>query len=177
MSEKFLNQDHPAVQAELEKKENELLEYMQKLHITSEEATLAYEQSLGIPIEKTVREEVFQLAQKIDDLTRNGLPLNRVPELLEEIDNIEISPEVFDTLVGSLQITDNEKKVLRSIVEKKRAGELEVLDPKTKEEIATYKIPKDTGKDDSQHKKNVEGLALFLAQFVGQKIEIVFSQS
>ncbi|MFH0969080.1 MAG: hypothetical protein V1804_01085 [Patescibacteria group bacterium] len=158
----------------------ELVDFSKKNNISSEELNAAYEMALDslteeADIENPVRKEVVALAKKMDDFMRNGLPANRIAELIGTKRTYELSEETYYAMVDNMQINEKGKKVLRSIVDKKRAGTLTIIDPQTLEELNEVVVSKDITSSYSQN--DIAAILLIhLAKFRDKKIEIVFSE-
>jgi len=63
------------------------------------------------------------------------LALNRVVDLIAQQEKYDSSVEDYNTLVSELPLTDREKNVLISIVEKQRRGVLAILIHKTSTKV------------------------------------------
>jgi len=100
-------------------------------NISNEELVEAYCMALGtnqenIDLSKPLSEQFFQLAQKIDEYSKQGLPLDYIANLIKKGKEFENMTHTFNEYVDSLSLSDAEKKILRSIIEKKRIGILEI---------------------------------------------------
>ena len=158
----------------------EIIEFVKKNNITSQELMAAYEISLGIHqevinTENPTREEVYVLAQKIDKQTKNGLPLNKIAWLIGTKIEYEQAVINYVAMVNSTSLTDNEKRVLNSIVEKERKGTLTILDAKSEKEIREIPIPP---KEFKEFEKNQTALYLMynLSKYTKQNIKIMFTE-
>lgn len=162
----------------LVEQEDELGKYIFELHCSAAEAQMAYEQALGIPLEESVREEVYQLAQKIDLLMKNGLPANRIAEVIDKVRMFESSPNVLSSLIEKLDVSERERSVLRSIIEQKREGKLTVYDRVKGNEllILTIRRGKEIVSDDVYKRLAAYKLISMLSKYQGQKIEIMFAE-
>lgn len=68
---------------------------------------------------------VDELRVEMERMTENRLPLNQIMKLIESRRSAEDAIPKYYQFVEGLQISDNEKKVLRSVVDRTRPGELE----------------------------------------------------
>ena len=65
----------------------DIIKFIDENHITSREIEIAYELTLGVyenNPEEPPREEVYFLVKKIDEQTKNGLPLNSIQDLIQQ---------------------------------------------------------------------------------------------
>lgn len=156
----------------------DIVEFARKHDITSQELMTAYEMALGVPhnetsIENPTREEVYALAQKIDKQTKNGLPLNKIAWLIGTKTEYEQAVPNYLLAVNSMLLTDNEKRVLRSVIEKERKGVLTILDAKSERELKEIQIPPKYFKE-----FNTNQTALYLIynlrKYAKQNIKIIF---
>ena len=155
----------------------DIIEFIKKHDLTSGEITVAYEIALGIDQEidpeNPIREEVYVLARKIDQHTVDGLTLNRIQELITTKEDYELAIEKYFSMVDSMLLTDNEKRTLKSIIEKERKGILTIVDTKTQKEITEIVIPPENLQELN---KNLIALYLIgnLNNYIGRNIEIIF---
>jgi hypothetical protein len=73
-----------------------------------------------------------------------------------------------------LQVSENEKRVLRSILEKRRAGTLSILDLESHKELVTIDIPREISNKDIEINIFARQLIRRLSKFKDKRIEIVF---
>jgi len=177
---RFLNDEHPDVRGNLSDKQNELEQYMIGLGCNVSEAQIAYQHALGIPIDEEVREEVYQLAQKMDDLMKCGLPVNRIVQMIKKQERDESTMESlhnnFLDLITKLDISIKERAVLQSIVATQKEGKLVISDHKSGTELFTRILRRDENMSDSMYKKIILlNMVDMLGQSQDRKIEIAFS--
>jgi len=157
-----------------------LVTFVKKHNISSDELFTAYQLAMGIhSIDNngalTTREEVSNLSKMMEDFMNKGLPVNRIAELVTIKKDYEEIPETYYMMVDKiLKITENERKVLRSILERKRPGILTVYNPKTHQELEVVNIPSEVTGDDYPLNILGAGLVEYLIKFKDQHIEIVF---
>jgi hypothetical protein len=89
--------------------------------------------------------EILEIGELMRSMADRGFPINRFPEIISAKDDIEHEGELLLSLIDRLSISDKEKVMLRSIVEKRRSGTIDCyagdriirsfeIDPKGKEE-------------------------------------------
>lgn len=89
--------------------------------------------------------EILEIAEVMRSMSDRGFPINRFPEMIAAKDEVEHEGEMLLSLVDRLSISDKEKAMLRSIVEKRRSGTIDCyagdrivhsieIDPKGKDE-------------------------------------------
>ena len=59
------------------------------------------------------------------EMTDNGYPLNRFAELVDAKQVVERAVPEYHEFLDEMEISNNEKQVLRSIVDKGRSGEID----------------------------------------------------
>jgi hypothetical protein len=137
--------------------------------------------SLGLSEDETsypdkINDKVRELAAKFTDMSKNGLPLTIIVELLEQIEEKESVVDVYHALVDTLAISDKEKAVLHSIIQNKRSGTLTIFIAETLKELEKIKIP--TFPEDNypiyQVVQNLNGILNLFSD--GAKIEISFTE-
>ena len=173
--------EHPLVKAEGREREqiDDIISFVKERGMTGAELGVAYEIAMGIPPEPKegegpARSDVYELAKKLDDHMKNGLAVNRIQELIQTKADYESTPHTYDALIDTLHITDKEKNVLRSIVERKRSGTLMILDPKTRGELGRIDVSFNESSGFEQN--DVAGkLIVLLAQWRDTPVEILFS--
>ena len=164
----------------LEKEQMKDIRYFAVKHaVTSAELFVAYQIALGISpgeveTKQPIRAEVFTLAEKMDKYMGSGLPVNRITELIVSKENYELAPNLYYKMVEIMQVTDKEKGVLRSVLEKRRSGKLIIVDPKTQTELAEINIPSDIGTEKYTQNYLAAQLISHLLEFKDRKIEIMF---
>lgn len=129
------------------REKEKITEYIEKNDISSRELEVAYQLALGVTeddedIAPAITKEVKTLAQLLHKHIENGFPLNEIAEMISSRTLLELSKDDFHKWLTELSITENEKKVLRSIVEERRVGTITFVDKKTGEDIFEFKIPK-----------------------------------
>ena len=145
MSEKFPESRERGGDREL-RMQKDIAVFIVEHHVTSRELSLAYQKALGftdveLELDSPLREEVYKLAEKLDRCMRDGMPVNKVVELIGLRGEYEQSPETYLGMVEGMYISEDEKAVLRSVLEELKTGKLAVLNRKTGKYIADLHIP------------------------------------
>lgn len=143
--------------------------------MSSRELFEAYQIAMGLEAGSTPpRPEVSRLAQKLDGYMRAGLPANKIAELVSSKEQLESIPAKFDEMVNQMPITPNEKHVLRSIIEHRRPGKLEVFDRQSNRRLGGVIVP--VGIKDGNYPKEmiIQKLLAFLLRFQTSEIAIQF---
>ncbi len=136
----------------------------------------AYHQLCGISENKEQDPAVEKIFKKMNELVENHFTLNQFAELIGLKQNNENAIPDYCQYIDSLNISYKEKSALRSIVEKKRSGEIEFfIDDRI---VANFKIKRaDTP---------IERLATDLKSAIqvvirtipqGKKFEFVFTEN
>ena len=170
----------------LEKEQiNDLISFCEYHNFSSDELFTAYRIAIGtFPEDEKkgaqiwhTRKEVFLLAKKMLDYMEKGLAVNKITVLITTQKNLESAPDLYYKMVDAMQVTDKEKKVLRSIVERKRSGTLTVLDFKTKDELSKLEVNITPDIENYDNLPNHLAIKLLehLSEFKDKKIEIIFS--
>jgi len=156
-------------------------DFSKKHDIGSTDLFAAYEMALDSSLEEetsknSIREEVKNLAKMMDDFMKDGLTLNRIKELINSRSEYEAACKNYYAMVNGMQINDKGKRMLNSIVEKKRTGTLMISDAQTAEELGEINIPKDVEKD--EHSQNDLAIELIrcLSRYKDKNIEVMFSE-
>ncbi len=155
----------------------ELLDFSVKYKLDSKEMTKAYEIALDLEEQESpeaIREEVKTLAEKMKKFINEGLALNRIVELVNQKVDYENAPKEYYAMVSSMPINDKGKKVLKSIVERKRMGSLAIFEEGKK--LCEVDISdRVLNGECSQNDLAVE-LMYILDRFKDKKIEVMFSE-
>ena len=111
------------------------------------------------------------LAQKIEEYTKQGLSLTKIKDVIEfgfEDQNVLQDYALF---VNEMKITDREKDILLSIVEKKRSGELKIQDLENGQ-VSVLKIDEKT----TEYPKDFWALAMMntLKDYLSRPISVTF---
>lgn len=155
----------------------ELFDFSVKHKFDSKEMTKAYEMALKLEengSQKPVREEVKILSEKMKKFIDDGLALNRIVELINQKVDYESAPEKYYEMVDKMPINDKGKKVLKSILERKRVGSLAIFEEGKKlcEVDVSDRV---LSGECSQNDLAVE-LLYILDRFKDKKVEIMFSE-
>ena len=112
-----------AERAEEEKMEQQLVALIAEKKYTADQVREAYYQLCGVS-ERGSDQAIEALRVEMERLTENRLPLNRIVRLIESRQGAEDAVPKYHQFVDGLKISDNEKRVLRSVVDRTRAGSL-----------------------------------------------------
>ncbi len=115
--------------------------------------------------------DVFQLSLKMKEALDHGLTEGELLEMIKELAEDETSELLLEVEIERLHVTDEEKELVRSIVNEKRMGKLIFYEKSTGDEVRTAII--DQG--DIKNKKRIIDILLhFLDGFEGFEGEIKF---
>lgn len=113
---------------------------------TADQMREAYYRLVGVEEEGEPGTEVAVILSKMREMEERNVPLNRFATLVGTKQNYEDAVPAYHDYVDTLRISDNEKRVLRSIVDRERSGEVVcMIDGET---IAGFNVNvKDFGKE------------------------------
>lgn len=121
-----------------EKIRKEFVEFIDANEFTSDQMCEAYYQLCGVSENKEQDPAVEKIFKKMNEMVENSFPLDKLAELIGLKQNYENAVPDYYQCIDNLNISYKEKNVLRSIVEKKRSGEIEFfVDDRI---IANFKI-------------------------------------
>ena len=131
----------------MEKKEREdIVGYIEKYDINSEQLEIAYELAMGVPEDKdalALSEQVRALAKMIDEHTASGFPLTEIRKLVDIYKKMDEKKGDLKKWITQLEITENEKNLLVSVVEERRIGTIMFEDARSGNDIFRFDIPND----------------------------------
>lgn len=109
----------------------EITEYVVAHGITRDEYFRAHELALGVSEHETeqkgeVSQTVHELAQLLKHKFDERMPVTVSADIADDLGNFAEAPERLRTLIASLNISENEKRVLNSVFDRQRDGTLEV---------------------------------------------------
>lgn len=111
----------------IDKYRDEIAHLIEENKYTTKEIQEAYYEVLGIGSKEGVSEKLAPLVKKLNEVTDGGMPLNQIVSLIGFTSMWEnMVPEYF-AFVDSMNVSNNEKSVLKSIVENDRVGEVSVF--------------------------------------------------
>lgn len=119
---------------------DELADYIVARDISSKDIEEAYFRLCGVVDSCEPSDVVRQLQEKMQLMTEQRFPLNRFVELIKMTGRVEDGEKDFYVFVDGLDITINEKEVLKSIVLKMRSGELSISTERDHELLSTFTI-------------------------------------
>ncbi len=94
---------------------------------TAAEIEAAYYRVLDNSETSEVDPAILQISAKIESLLKNDFPLNRIASTITETANHERALTRLEAQLGALKISDNERRMLLSIVHEGRKGMLSCL--------------------------------------------------
>ncbi len=92
---------------------------------TAEKIREAYYLLLGVGEEGKENSRINSVKDEMEVMVRAHYPLNRFARFIEMKDELKGSVQRYENFVNNIKISDNEKRLLKSIVEKSRLGSLE----------------------------------------------------
>ncbi|MBP9751472.1 MAG: hypothetical protein KBD19_01250 [Candidatus Moranbacteria bacterium] len=113
--------------SEDDKKQIELTSYIKKHGYTANQIREAYVLVMGTDETPSEDPGVEDLRTKLQSMIDDGFPVNRIGELVEMKWTVENSKERCLSYIDTLDVSENEKRLLSSIVERRRSGELVVM--------------------------------------------------
>lgn len=113
-----------AEKAEEQKMEGQLAAFIDEKKYTADQVQEAYYQLCGVSGEGS-NQAVEELRAEMERMTENRFPLNGFVKLIESRRSIEDAIPKYYQFVSGLKISENEKRVLRSVVDRTRPGSLE----------------------------------------------------
>lgn len=152
-----------ASQNEDEKMIRELAAFVEVGGFTAKQMRAAYERLCGIGDENEKDTAVEKIFLKMEEMTDKGLALNKLAEIIESRQDHEEAVPRYYQYIENLDIADKGKKLLHSIVARKRTGRIEFF--VDGESIAEFTIKKTTA--------SAEALAEELILVIGKIMEHV----
>lgn len=124
-------------------------------------------------------ERVLSLAKRFSDAEQEGLALNKIGSIVSAIRRTEDAPETYRSFIDKLRTSDRDRKVLLSIFEKNRVGEIRFIDPKTLEYIVpmAMRLPKSFQSLSAEIRAEqlADVLSLFMNQIGNRDFGVEFS--
>lgn len=156
---------------------DEFVKFVVENAYTSNQVKEAYYRFVGISDNEESDEAIDALHDKMREMSVEGFPLNRFARIVnakKEIEN-DIVP-IYHDFVSNLNITDKEKQILQSIVDKDRKGDIEFFIDD--EEVGTLTI---SSREEMTKEHVVAALIVHLGDFVktvppGKKYSFMFSE-
>jgi hypothetical protein len=160
---------------------DKIILYSKNHNVASDELSVAYKIALGFKPEEAAKEqkiseEVYALAKDLDNLMHDGLPANRIVELIKSKSDYEYAGDNYHFLVDAMQTGEKEKRLLHSIVDRKRVGTITIMDPKNFNEFAKIEIPKEYEDDKFSSNDLASMLIKTLEKYRDKKVGISFSE-
>ncbi len=115
-----------SIESEDDIQEKGLRRYIDDNNYSAEEIREAYYNFCGIEDETKQDKRIEDLVTEMQKLSDARFPINRFVKIIKLKERWDDSPIQFELFVNSLPISDNEKAILNSIVQKNRTGEIEI---------------------------------------------------
>ncbi len=163
-----------------QEKLEDITDYVRENKISGTELRIAHEIALGISPEESgrteeIRQEVRDLGDKIEEHTKNGLPINLVAEFMLKVEEYDLADQSYFNLVDDLPITDKEKKILYSVVTDKRVGIITFWDRHANSVVASIEIPQEAEREEVLPKDIAMDLIKIIQRLKGyKKLEVEF---
>ncbi len=122
----FLQSQKPDL-SEDDKQQIELASFIKKHGYTADQIREAYVLVMGTDETPSEDPGVEELRAKLQSMIDDGFPVNRIGDLVEMKWTVENSKERCLSYIDTLDVSENEKRLLSSIVERRRSGELVVM--------------------------------------------------
>jgi len=157
----------------------EIVSFSKSNNISSEELFIAYKLAMGLSfgeldLKQPPRETVFALAKMMGEHLQNGLAVNRIAGLIDTKRLYEAAVEIYSVMVEGMQITEEEKKLLKSIVAEKKSGVITVVDDQTGEKLITITVTKGSPPDGYERNALAGNLIQYLQEYKDRKVGITF---
>jgi hypothetical protein len=99
-------------------------DFINKNDYTADQMREAYYQLVGVSDKNGTAPEVNSILGRMREMVEKRFPLNRLAALVEAKQDYEDVIPTFHAYIDTLEISTNEKGVLRSIIDKERSGEV-----------------------------------------------------
>lgn len=115
-------------------------DFIKENNYTADQMREAYYRLVGVEEEGEPTSEVAAILGKMQEMVAKDFPLNRFAKLIEARQIYEDPLPVYNNYIESLKISEKEKGVLRSIVDRERNGEVVCLSKTDGNTIGEFKI-------------------------------------
>lgn len=106
---------------------DDFAEFINRPEYTADQVREAYYQLMGVSERNEADPVVTTILVEMQRLERSGFPVNRFAEFIGTLQRLEDAVPVYEHFVTTLPVTENEKRMLVSIVTQDRSGQLEVM--------------------------------------------------
>lgn len=127
MTEQPFSQPQKPDLSEDDKKQIALVSYIKERGYTADQIREAYVLAMGTDETSSEDPGVEDLRGKLRSMIDDGFPVNRIGTLVEMKWAVENAKEQCISYIDTLDVSENEKRLLSSIVERRRHGNLVVL--------------------------------------------------
>jgi hypothetical protein len=121
-----------------EKMTKEFTDFIKANEFTSAQMDEAYLRMLGASESDSQDPDIEKIAMKMEEMSQNGFPTTKMTEIIGIKRTYENAVPTYHEFIDCLEISDKEKRVLLSIVDRKRSGEIECY--VDNEVISSFKI-------------------------------------
>ena len=159
-------------------KADELVKLFKKITPRRRQVNEAYEIAMGIRERGDGPDSapVNAMADKMSELMDAGMSANRIAAMIDNLGDIEDAPSRYMEIVERMGINEKGKKLLRSIIEKKRTGMLTFYNEKGAE-IAAFEIrPEFKAGDQNPEEMLAFKLNELLSRVADKKVQISFTE-
>ena len=156
-----------------------IVSYAKNYKLTSQELVDAYQLALGMSASTDKpRAEVVEMASILDQAMSEGLPVNKITELIGTKGVAEQLPDKFFRMVDDMPISHAERSVLKSILDKRKPGLLSVVDSKTNQTLGEVAVPAEINNQNYPREMIAAELMNFLLRFAqAENIGIQFEEA
>ncbi len=171
MIEKIKN---PTPESEDDKRSKDFLSYVRLNNVSADVLEKEYFRVCGVEEKEPNGSELFL---KMQEMVNDGFPLNRFTTVIEVLGSLENAKDNLEKYIDTLDISENEKYVLNSIVKKRRKGTLTLFRLNGHVEIAKTVIPDlPIGDENMYYVQFQQELMQILGLVKNQKIEFEFEE-
>ncbi|MEI6650357.1 MAG: hypothetical protein WCL23_02885 [Candidatus Moraniibacteriota bacterium] len=126
---------------------------------------------------REAEDPIMHLAVMMHDAEKNGLPINDITLILSDRLILEGAPDRFGEFVGTLVVSEREKELLRSILERGRVGKISFID-KNGKILAELTVPADLKMSGRVHRAEwlLQSIRKYVRTFFGTPYEIIFEE-
>lgn len=110
-----------------DQEESNFRNFIKENENTADQIREAYYRLVGVNEEVEPTSEVAAILGKMREMVERSFPLNRFAVLIESKQNYENAVPMYHEYIDGLRISENEKRVLGSIIDKGRSGEFTCL--------------------------------------------------
>ncbi len=177
MSEKFRIPELPPITPERKARSDAyraLCDEIERIGATAVEIAQASLIAIDNPIEGTIREEVFLLAQKIKEGIEHGITSDDIENLIDDAYSDEhVEAHLEDTLT-MFGLSEEQQDMVMNIFNEKKTGRLVVYDRESRKELGSTAFVEEDVKDPSKVRWKLIGL---LGAHPAEEVDLVFTKT